>query len=341
MKNSLLFPPGCESKNTRLVVALSGGADSLGLLFLLRSQWPQPSKNLIVAHVNYGLRGKDSQKDEAVVRQICKEWGLLFRRLKIKNLKKMADKKKKSLQDLAREIRYTYFGKLARREGAWAVAVAHHREDQAETVLDRLLRGAGTRGLSGLRPIQYLRFSVDAEPLRVWRPLLAFSKKDIQGILEEQGLSWREDKSNQKSRYRRNQIRREIIPYLSQWNPNIVQTLARIGEISSAEDQTLESFLALAVSRLRGRWGRKIYRCDLLSFKNMPLALQRRWVRQVCEKLNPHARGLSFERIDEIIKIWDEREKGPRDLGFGLVAGTAPKDGFIRWTGSSKPLSMG
>ncbi len=274
---------------------------------------------MVAAHVNYGLRGQDSLKDEEMVRHWCGVWHIPCRVFRVKNLRVGIKKGKRSPQDWAREIRHSYFLRLAKRENAWGVAVAHHREDQAETVLDRLLRGAGARGLAGLRPLQTLGFP-QGIVLRVWRPLLSYSKRQIQDYLESRGISWREDASNRETKYRRNQIRHEILPFLSRWNPNLPEVLARVGELNATEDAFLEGLLKPLERRVRSRWRRNTYACNALNFSGIPLALQRRWIRHVGEKLNPLARGLSFDRIEEILRIWDGKEKGPRDLGFGLAA---------------------
>ena len=333
MQTHRMLPSFPFSKSSRLVAGVSGGADSLGLLILLKEQCPQASRRLVVAHVNYGLRGRDSGLDEEKVRQLCRKEKITFRWLRVRNLKQRAKKEKKSLQDLAREIRYSFFQKLVQKEDAWGVAVAHHQEDQAETVLDRLLRGAGARGLSGLRPVQILNFSGTQRPLKVWRPFLAFSKEQIQDYLNEHGIVWREDKSNRKNDYRRNQIRHEVIPFLSRWNKNLTQTLARVGEISSAEDQVLEGYLVSVERQVKSRWVRGAYSCQAERFQKIPLALQRRWVRLISERLTANARGFSFDRIEEIIRLWEGRQKGPRDLGYGLVAGKSGNKAFLRLTG--------
>lgn len=315
-------------RSPKLIVGVSGGADSLGLLVLLKDQFSSKRGCLVVAHVNYNLRGRDSLKDEQRVRSLCKELEIPCRVFRVSNFKSKVQKQKRSPQDLAREIRYSFFLKLARKEKAWGVAVAHHREDQAETVLDRLLRGAGSRGLSGLRTVQSLEFSPNGN-LKIWRPLLSYSKKQIQDYLKSRGVSWREDKSNQGLKYRRNQIRHEIIPFLSRWNPNLPETLARLGEVQAAEDTLFEELLKPVEKKVRSQWRRHLYTCHTRDLNGIPLALQRRWARHVCEKLNPAARGLSFDRIEEILRIWEGKEKGPRDMGFGLTAGRNQNKGFL------------
>ncbi len=319
----------CSSKE-KLIVGVSGGSDSLGLLLLLMEKFPNAPKRVLVGHVNYGLRGRESLKDEGLVRQFCETNGLSFRILRIKNFKGRVQRENRSLQDLAREIRYSFFQKLTQKEKAWGVAVAHHREDQAETVLDRLLRGAGPRGLTGLRAVQIFKFSGKSQSLKVWRPLLGYGKKQIQDFLVSRQIPWREDRTNQKNDYRRNQIRNQVLPFLKKWNPRIDEVLARVGEISAAEDFFLEEASKTLEKKLKSRTAKKTFSWSVSEFEKIPLALQRRWARHAAEKLTDKARGLSFDRIEEMIRLWKGFEKGPRDLGFGLKAGRNQTQAFLR-----------
>ena len=329
MANEFPLPSPPFPSRAKLLVAVSGGADSLALLHLLLEQLPQAAKRLVVAHVNYGLRGGDSLRDEKKAREAARRFGLSFRLLRVRNFKSSARRNGRSVQDLAREIRYGFFGRLVRREKAWGVAVAHQAEDQSETVMDRLLRGAGSRGLSGLRPLQEIPF-LKGRPLKIWRPLLCFSGKDLRAYLRSKGVSWREDKSNSGLRYRRNQIRAQVIPFLARWNPGISRALRRIGEVAAAEDAYLESLLGGVEKEVQGRWAGRSFRCSARRFTKLPLALKRRWVRRVAERLNPDARGLSFEREEEVLRLWEAGEKGPRDLGFQLIADRTGTTAFLR-----------
>lgn len=320
MESTPRLPKIPFSSKDRLVVGVSGGSDSLGLLTLLLRDLPNAPRRLRVAHVNYGLRGPASRADEKRVSQFCSDHGVPFRSLQVRGFKRMVLKEKKSSQDLARTIRYAFFQDLVRREKAWGVAVAHHLEDQAETILDRLLRGTGPKGLSGLRPIQTLDLTAQGRPLRVWRPLLGFSKMEIQAFLKAQGIPWREDASNQKDLYRRNQIRHQVLPFLSNWNPGLSRNLARLAEVFQAEDEFLDSLFPFLGKKLKARYSPGLTECPASAFFRMPLALQRRWVRQVCENFTPLARGFSFDRVETVLRVWRGDEKGPRDLGFGLSA---------------------
>lgn len=307
----------------------------MGLLCLLLRDLPGAASRLRVAHVNYGLRGRDSQRDQARVERICREKGLPFRLLRVRGLKGSLRKGKGSIQDLARTIRYGYFRDLVKKEKAWGVVVAHHSEDQAETVLDRLLRGGGARGLSGLRPVQSLALSAKGPPLRVWRPLLVFSKEQVRDFLREEGVPWREDRSNRGDLYRRNQIRHQVLPFLRRWNPGLSRNLARSAEVLRAEDEFLESLMPFLGRKLGSRRRAGSYRCQAAPFFRMPLALQRRWVRRVCEGFTVLARGLSYERVEGVLRTWRGEEKGPRDLGFGLSAG---KEGPFLFLSYQRPF---
>ncbi len=293
----------------------------MALLRLLVEYRSNSSRKLIAVHVNYGLRGKQSQNDEKLVRKLCAQWKVPLWVLRVRDFKKKLKTGKKSLQDQARELRYAFFQKLAHKEKAWGVVVAHHLEDQAETILDRFIRGSGAKGLSGLREIQILSYSKSEPALKVWRPLLRVTKKELKNYLRSQNITWREDRSNQKLDYRRNQIRHEILPFLTRWNPSLTEGLARMGEVTSVEDQWADQLLEIEVKKIKDRWKKDAYFCPGPAFHQMHLALQRRWVRQVAEKLSRNARGISFDRVDEILRLWGGQEKGPRDVGYGLSAG--------------------
>ncbi len=324
------FPIAPFPSSARLVVGVSGGSDSVALFSFLKESLPHFERRLVIAHVNYGLRGKDSRKDEDFVRNLSREWGVRCRVLRVKN-KNITGR---SIQDWAREIRYGYFGSLVKREKSWGVAIAHHLEDQAETVLDRLLRGAGPRGLSGLRSIQELSIGpLYRSPLKIWRPLLSFSKIELQEYLLVRKITWREDASNEKTLYRRNQIRHQIIPFLSKWNKGLVGKLAQTGEILSSEDAWLDRWIGEMILKLEEKRTTRRYALSQKKFQALDIAIQRRIIRRGAEILEPRARGLSFERLEEALEVWSLKRQGPRDMGFGLSVGITDGELFIRKSG--------
>ncbi|HXL73147.1 MAG TPA: ATP-binding protein, partial [bacterium] len=178
--------------------------------------------------------------------------------------------------------------------------------------------------------------SKSQKAIKVWRPLLRTTKKDLKNYLKNQNIAWREDRSNQKSDYRRNQIRHKVLPFLTQWNSRLTEGLARMGEVTAVEDQLMDQLLEIAGKKLKDQWEKKAYFCSYTAFQKMHLALQRRWVRRTAEKLNPNARGLSFDRVDEILRLWNGREKGPRDIGYGLSAGLEDSRVYLKNLGLKK-----
>ena len=217
-------------EEAQLLVAVSGGMDSMLLAeLLLRAKIP-----FAVAHVNYQLRGKDSEKDEQFVKAYCKKNKLTFHCAHAGDLWKES---KNNLQERARDFRYTYFQQLQDEFGYTKVVLAHHANDQLETVLQHLVRGSGLKGLLGMK----------RHTSNKWRPLLEISKKELEGYAKELKLKWREDASNNSTVYGRNKIRNKVVPILEEMNPNILQTLSNSIEIWEEQhaivQESLQSWL--------------------------------------------------------------------------------------------------
>jgi tRNA(Ile)-lysidine synthase len=201
----------------RVLAAVSGGADSMALLLCLYSLKPILRFELDVAHLNHSLRGRESDGDEDFVRRAAEERGLAFYS-EVIDVRGCAESKKRNLEQTAREERYAFLRRTARNSGANRVAVGHNQDDQAETVLFRLLRGSGVEGLSSIHPVV---------GRHLVRPLLDCSRQLILQYLERRQCAYREDSSNRDLTYSRNRIRLELIPYLQRhFNPGFVETVA-------------------------------------------------------------------------------------------------------------------
>lgn len=199
---------GIEADGNQIVVGVSGGVDSVVLLDLLSQIGFTPS----VVHVNFGLRGEASDGDEQFVKALCAErhYALVVKHVDVRSLSAGS---RKSLQELAREVRYREFERVASAAGIGFIATAHHREDQAETVLMNLMRGAGPDGISGIPAVRPVR---PGSKTLVVRPLLFSSRQLIVAHAKSRGLSWRDDASNQDVRYRRNLVRHTLLPVIEE-----------------------------------------------------------------------------------------------------------------------------
>ncbi len=205
----------------RLLVACSGGADSVALLRLLHAvnQSRHWNWKLIVGHVNHQLRGRESLRDEMFVRDLAKALDLPFRSQRL-NLTR-TDQHRAVSENAAREARYKALLAMAGRGRCDAIVLAHHAGDQAETILMRLLRGAGVTGLAGINE------SDVRGKIRLVRPLLPWPGEQLREWLSEVGQNWREDLSNQDTQFFRNRIRHELLPMLETYQPRIRELLHR------------------------------------------------------------------------------------------------------------------
>lgn len=203
----------------KILVALSGGADSVSLLLSLRAE----KTPVIAAHCNFHLRGAESDRDERFVTELCQKYGI---RLFIKHFDtaRLAKERGESIEMTARALRYEWFAELCKAEDCKGVAVGHHQEDNAETILLNLIRGTGIRGLTGMRA-----HSVQNR-MEVYRPLLHKTKAEILSLIRQFDADYITDSTNSDTHYRRNKIRHEVIPMLRTINPNIVTTLTQMGE---------------------------------------------------------------------------------------------------------------
>jgi tRNA(Ile)-lysidine synthase len=221
--------------DSTIVSALSGGADSTALLHALCAEARPRGLRVVAAHLDHRLRD-DSADDAAFCLTLCASLGVPLRRARA-DVAARARRDGDGLEQAARLERHAFLRRVRDEEDALVVALAHTRDDQAETVLLRLLRGSGRRGLGAMRP----------RARSLWRPLLAVSRADVVAHLEAAGLAWREDPSNRDLRIARNRVRHELLPYLEDhFNPHVRATLARSAEVLAEESDAL----ALAAARL-------------------------------------------------------------------------------------------
>ncbi|HLH04637.1 MAG TPA: tRNA lysidine(34) synthetase TilS [Bryobacteraceae bacterium] len=286
----------------RLGVAVSGGADSVVLLELLRQCASRFAAKLTVLHVNHGLRGAESDADQEFVAELARAAGLplLAARLEPSG--------EDNLEQETRQLRRRFF--LS--HGFDRIALGHTRSDQAETVLHRFLRGAGPAGLAAIRPVT---------PEGFMRPLLSFSRNEVREWARAHGLRWREDSSNADPRFTRNRIRNVVLPTLaSEFNPNLEAVLAGTAELLQGEEEywNEEVERIYPIFTKRTRLG-SFFQVDHLN--SLHLALRRRLIRRaLAEVRSAKMRGLDFEHVEAVLALCGSEEGHDRVIVPGADA---------------------
>ena len=317
----------------RVGVAVSGGGDSVALLLLLEELRAELGVSLLVLHFNHQLRGTDSDADEQFVADLARGRGLEFVSAR-RDVAAEARRLGQNLEEVARQLRYDFFNEVAQSGRVTRVAVAHTADDQAETVLARLLRGTGPTGLAGIYPVVGV----------VVRPLLGVRRAAVREYLKSCGQTWREDASNQDARRLRARIRHTLLPLLeTEFQPAVVERLAALASTARSqevfwralEDDSLRRhFRAGHVKRLpqglsvcicdllepvslipenpayegANNWERQLLRQDLCD------ALARRMVRRVFEMTTGSRHGLTAEHVEQVIQLARSETGGGREI---------------------------
>lgn len=290
-------------KGDKIVVGVSGGPDSVCLLNILYRLKNKFNLKLVVAHVNYGMRAKNADKDEQLVKKLASNMGLKFKTLHHASFKESIAAS--NVEEQFRNIRYDFFHKILREEKADSIAVAHTRNDQAETILMFFLRGAGLRGLSGMKYKQN----------NVIRPLLDICRSDILAYLKQNKLNFRMDITNEDISYTRNKIRHKLIPYLNkEFNPNLISTLVKNAEVIRDDYEFIDQATRVIYQVLAESKKSKI-KLDLKKFLGLYSGLQRSIIRLLLEKFLGDVRGISVLDIEETLRMLKEAKEGSyRDI---------------------------
>jgi tRNA(Ile)-lysidine synthase len=308
-----LFHPG-----QRVAIAVSGGADSVALL--LRSIEEQKDSGVVlsVAHVNHGIRGQAAAEDAAFVANLASGNGLDFH-LHSSDAPAAAATLRETLEEAARNLRYAFFRELLTSGRVDAVATAHTLDDQAETVLQKLIRGAWTEGLSGIHPVLAERSG------SILRPFLDNTRATIEAWLVERNQTWREDVTNQDMVHTRNRVRGQLLPLMRTFNPQIANQLARLATIAADEEiywrgelNRLLPSLLLPGKPTRGGGrssstnpGEETVAIEQARLKELPPAVARRVLRAAAGRLGA---SLSFEHTEQLL------QGGKFDLPGGIKA---------------------
>ncbi len=334
-RHALLPGPG-----EPLVVGVSGGADSLCLLHVLRELQPRWGYRLHVGHLHHGLRGDEATADAAFVEAVCRAWGIPVTVAQV-NAAALAREARLSVEEAGRQARYAFLGSLAASLGGRVVAVAHNADDQVETVLMHWLRGAGLAGLRGMLP------KVDLGDLRlegVWdrlwpraagvtvvRPLLSVTRAEVEAYCCQAGLVPRFDLSNLDTTYFRNRLRHELLPFLETYNPRIREVLRRSAEVIADDYAYLREQTRRAWEQTVREEGPGGVALDLACFLNLPVSLQRGLLREAIRRLRRSLRNINWVHVERA--LWGARE-GPTGTRVTLAKGLVLTKGYdLLWVG--------
>lgn len=302
-------------KGDRVLIGVSGGPDSTALLVALAHLARDLGVKVAAAHFDHRLRSREeAEGDAAFVRALCRklrvpvEFGSGEVRARVK-------RKKESAEEAARAMRYAFLKRAAKKLGAGVVAVAHNRDDQAETVLMRMIRGAGLDGIAGMRPRARWPFGTGPD---IVRPLLDVPRADIERYCSELGLEPRRDPTNDLPVATRNRVRGELLPLLRTFNPRIEEALARLADAASQDLEFVEEF-QLAGWRQAASPDRGGIAIDRRFLERLDAAITSRVIRRAAAEVSDGAAELKWEDIQRVLGSL-QRRRARTDLPGGLVA---------------------
>jgi len=303
------------SGQQKLVVAVSGGPDSVCLFHILVNLREELGITLHVAHLNHQLRGAESEADAQYVADLARQLNTPAT-IDQRDVKAYQARQRLSLEEAAREVRYTFLAQVADSIGADRAAAGHTVDDHTETILMHLIRGTGTRGLRGLQPSS--RWQSVGNSLTIIRPLLQISRQETEGYCQQHQLVPRFDASNLSLSPLRNRIRQQLLPLLQSYNPQVAEALLRTARI--AVDDL--AFLDKEISRLWGKVAQEQKNTIILDkerFGQLPPALKRHLLRASIEKLIGNLKDIETRHIEEIMATLDKPAGKRISLPAGLT----------------------
>ncbi|MEW6586075.1 MAG: tRNA lysidine(34) synthetase TilS [Nitrospirota bacterium] len=284
----------------RVLVGLSGGADSVCLLHILNHLKVRLKLELHALYVDHGLRPEETPAEIAFCRKFCEGLSVPFMK-KAVDVKSFAEEQGLNKQEAARELRYRRLEEAASEINADKIALAHTADDQLETVIMRFLRGSGSAGLAGIPPVRK----------NIIRPLIGTERREIERFIRENNLEYTVDSSNLKEDYARNKVRLSVIPMLKELNPHVIETLSRTAEIFRDEERYFEIIVTKALMKMICRKTARSIEIFLAPFEIMDKVIMRRVLRRAVDETKG-LRGIGFIHIEDIIELIKRGDPGDR-----------------------------
>lgn len=308
---------GCPAQNTGLVVAVSGGPDSMALLFSLVALRERANLKLHVAHLDHDFRGEEAAVDARFVARVASSLGLSSTIGKADPAAYQRDMGVTSFEEAAREVRYSFLGEVAETSGLGIVALGHTFDDLAETVLMRIMRGSGTRGLRGMVELSEWRSRDSEKRATLFRPMLGVSKEEALGYCAENNITCRRDTGNVLMRFTRNRVRHHLLPAMEEYNPNIKGALVRLSRIAALEADYLEQELAEAWASLAEVQDGRVT-LDVPSLRELHPLMQHLVLARAYEQASGSRRRLGEAHILAMVRLLGSASVATTNLPKGL-----------------------
>lgn len=307
-------------KNDNIVIGVSGGPDSMALLYVLLEIKKELEFNIHIVHINHGVRGVDAKSDQLFVEGKARELGLPYYTKNV-NMVEYGKQKGISAEEAGRELRYGFFREVLAKVGGGKIAVAQNMNDQAETLIMRFFRGTGVDGLKGME------FSVGD----IIRPILGIGRGEIETYIGKNNINTVLDKTNLMPIYTRNKIRLELIPYIEEnFNPNIVNTLWRTSTISTVDSNFLEKYSKERYTNIVKKEDKDNVTLDSRKFLGEDKSIQQRIIRNAILGVNNSLQGISEAQISSVLNMFLADETGREyHLSNNIIARTSYEDLII------------
>lgn len=318
-KNNMIEP-----KDT-IVVGVSGGADSVCLLIILKELQKSIDFTIIVVHINHCIRGAEADMDQEFVRELCQKLQVIFKTFSVE-VEKVAEQEKISVEEAGRKARYRIFNEVLSEVvdgSAGKIAVAHHMDDQGETILMNTLRGSGIKGICGMLPVRG----------HIIRPLLCVRRREIEYYLETRGQDFQTDSTNLHNDYTRNRLRNIVFPYLEEnVNSHSIENICGMAEMVNEAENYIEQQAIDAKRECVSIDNQNIYKINISVFSQNDIIIKKYIIRQVINQLAGKLKDVYKIHIESVLGLENKQVGSQVDIAYGIVA----KRGYNEITLKSK-----